>query len=217
MKAYTSAVLILLLVSAGAVINAGADEPIVGTWSGTVYENNVGKYTVNIQINPGAQSGSVEFTRYPCGGTLSLMSRGGGKYLYQEQLIFGVEKCIQGLQVRLTYQGKDQVYFEELNRGTANVYGNLYLTSPRVLSGCIEDLKPFQDSAGFTVFRFFNHCDKNVLVSVCVKSLPPGDKAVFNPLSGTASPHSTLEIQGGMWRHFHSYQWAEDKIVTCPF
>jgi hypothetical protein len=217
MKAYISAILFLLLVSVGVAIDADAEEPIVGTWSGTVYENKIGTYTVNVQINPGAQSGSVEFTRYPCGGTLSLVSKGGEQYLYQEQLTFGVEKCLQGLQARLTYQGKDQMYFEELNRGTVNVYGNLYRTSPRILSGCIEDLKPFQNSAGFTVFRFYNHCDKNVTVSVCVKSLPPGDKAVFNTLSGTASPQGTLEIPGGMWRYFHSYQWAEDKIVTCPF
>ncbi len=194
---------------------AAADDTIVGSWSGTVYENNIGSYTVNVTIHPGASSGTVEFTRYPCGGSLSLISGGGSTYVYQESLDFGQEKCLGGLSARLTVKDNNQVYFEELNRGSANVYGNLYRVGPQQPKGCIEQFTPY-DRNGFIVFQFMNHCQKSVLVSVCSKSAPI-DRAVFNPLSGIAQPNQRLEIQGGMMQHFHSFRWDEDSITPCPF
>ena len=207
-----SSVLVVLLIS---VTTAIAGDVIVGTWSGTVYENNVGKYTVNVTINPGASSGTVEFTRYPCGGSLSLISGGSGRYLYQENLNFGTKKCINGLRTQLTIKDNNQVYFEEVKNGSALVYGNLYRTGQLLRKGCIEKFTPYNKN-GFVVFQFMNHCQKSVLVSVCSKSAPI-DRAVFNPLSGIAQPNQRLEIHGGMMQHFISFRWDEENITPCPF
>ncbi len=207
-----SYVLLILLLPVTAAV---AGDTIVGSWSGTVYENKIGKYTVNVTIHPGASSGTVEFARYPCGGSLSLISGGSGRYLYQESLNFGTKKCLGGLQARLTVKDNNQVYFEELIKGSASVYGNLYRVGQQQRTGCIEKFTPYNRN-GFIVFQFMNHCQKSVLVSVCSKSAPI-DRAVFNPLSGTAPPNTRLEIQGGMMQHFHSFKWDEGKITACPF
>lgn len=107
-----------------------ADEAIVGSWSGTVTEPGIGQYIVELEINPGGQFGSSAFLYYPCGGDLSLLQTRDGQYLYQERLTFGVEKCMDGLQVRVTSISEDQVYFEELIDGcTPGVFGALYRRS----------------------------------------------------------------------------------------
>ena len=83
---------------------------------------------------------------------------------------------------------------------------------------CITDSGPYQDDYGFALFPFYNNCDQAVLVTLCVKSLPPeSDKAVFNYYSGTASGFSTLTLTDGKWNAFQSYRWNEDASVDCPF
>ncbi len=104
---------------------AHADAPLAGKWVGTVTEQNSGTYVVAVEISANGSSGTVEYRRYPCGGNLSLISGDGSQNLYAESLTFGQEKCLGGLNARLTLSGTNSAYFEEIVSGSAVVYGTL--------------------------------------------------------------------------------------------
>ena len=117
--------LLVLAALFGTLQPATAQEAIAGRWAGTVTEKDVGKYTVYVDIHPGQQTGVVHFLRYPCGGTLSLVSQSGRTYDYRERLTFGQKECTDNLRARITWQAPNLIYFEEIVEGSANVYGTL--------------------------------------------------------------------------------------------
>ena len=100
-------------------------QSVSGQWAGTVTEKDVGQYTVLVEIDSGQNTGAVHFLRYPCGGSLSLNRNSGAVFTFQERLTYGNEKCLDGLQARITFQGADTAYFEEIVQGQSNVTGTL--------------------------------------------------------------------------------------------
>lgn len=107
---------------------AWSAEPVAGRWAGTVTEKSKKGdfvYTVYVKIAGDGASGSVQFLHYPCGGSLTLASKAGGKYLYNEALNFGEKLCLNNLQARIAAVGADEILFEELVNGAANVSGKL--------------------------------------------------------------------------------------------
>ncbi|MBT5031625.1 MAG: hypothetical protein HOM55_04945 [Proteobacteria bacterium] len=115
-----------------------ADALLSGSWQGQVSESEIGSYVVAVTISPDGRSGSVEYRQYPCGGSLNRISGSGAQATYSEQLNFGVEKCMAGLTVRLTYQGPNTIYFEEILDGQAGVYGALNQVGGPVGASCGE-------------------------------------------------------------------------------
>lgn len=83
---------------------------------------------------------------------------------------------------------------------------------------CVIDEGPYQDEYGFAVFPFYNSCDLDFTISLCVKSVPPGsDTAVFNRYSARAYGRGPVAITGGKWDAFYSYRWDADSLVECPY
>ena len=117
--------MLILLALFGPVQAAKAAESIVGRWAGTVFEKKVGNYTVYVEIHSNQKTGVVHFLRYPCGGTLFLESKTGQSHLYRERLTFGQKKCVNNLHSRITWKAPNLVYFEEIIKGSSNVYGTL--------------------------------------------------------------------------------------------
>jgi len=124
-RIFVALAFLLLLAIKGSRHIAKAEESIAGRWAGTISEEKVGKYTVFVEIHPNHETGVVHYLRYPCGGKLSMVSQTGNSYLYREWLTFGQEKCMNNLQVRITWKDPNLVYFEEITEGSSVVTGNL--------------------------------------------------------------------------------------------
>lgn len=83
---------------------------------------------------------------------------------------------------------------------------------------CIVDEGPYQDSYGYAIFPFYNQCDEDFTITLCVKSLPYGsDQAVFNRYSVFSSGRGSVSITDGKWDAFLDYRWDADRLVECPF
>ncbi len=105
---------------------AFAAETPAGSWEGLVTEVDDGTYVVAVTIEDDGTTGSVDYRRGVCGGTLGLVEERGGHFLYDERLNFGRDRCVDRLQVRLTPGPGDSLYFEELLEGRPVVYGRLH-------------------------------------------------------------------------------------------
>lgn len=81
---------------------------------------------------------------------------------------------------------------------------------------CITDRGPYQDGSGAANFPFYNSCDENIMVSLCVKS-SGGGETIFNSYQAVANRFSTVTIIGGKWSTFNSYRWNEGQNAPCPF
>ncbi|NBV51891.1 hypothetical protein EBR78_11825 [bacterium] len=98
------------------------------------------------------------------------------------------------------------------------IYLGVVGVSNSALADCIIDEGPYQDDYGFAVFPFYNQCDLDFTISLCVKSVPPGsDTAVFNRYSARAYGRGPVAITGGKWDAFYSYRWDADNLVECPY
>lgn len=83
---------------------------------------------------------------------------------------------------------------------------------------CITDLGPYENHQGWAIFPFKNSCDENAVVSLCVKSWPPGSsEPVYNSYGGVVNAGSRVDLTDGMWRTFDSYRWQENSPQACPF
>lgn len=83
---------------------------------------------------------------------------------------------------------------------------------------CIVDEGPYQDDYGYAIFPFYNQCDEDFTITLCVKSLPYGsDRAVFNRYSVFSSGRGEVSITNGKWESFLEYRWDADRLVECPF
>lgn len=107
-----------------AVLPTAAQSP-TGQWAGTVFEKDIGSYTVVVQIDQNRKTGAVHFLYYPCGGSLNLVGSRGSVFLFQEKLTYGTKKCLNNLQTRFTLQSANTALFEELIRGVASAKGTL--------------------------------------------------------------------------------------------
>lgn len=85
-------------------------------------------------------------------------------------------------------------------------------------AACITDQGPYEGEYGYALFPFYNSCEEDIYVSLCVKSYPAGsDRAVFNLYGGTAGGRNSLTLTNGLWKEFYSYRWLADGSVECPF
>lgn len=92
------------------------------------------------------------------------------------------------------------------------------LVSNELKADCIFDEGPYQDNYGFAIFPFYNQCDEDFTITLCVKSLPYGsDRAVFNRYSVFSSGRGAVSITNGKWDSFLEYRWDADRLVECPF
>lgn len=91
----------------------------------------------------------------------------------------------------------------------------LFFTAGSVNAGCLVDQGPRQDGAGFANFEFYNSCDQNVTVHLCVKTL--AGTTTFNNYSANINRLSSYTITAGRWSTFDSYRWSEETRATCPF
>ncbi|MFM8268800.1 MAG: hypothetical protein ACKN9V_01315, partial [Pseudomonadota bacterium] len=83
---------------------------------------------------------------------------------------------------------------------------------------CVVDQGPFEDSYGYAQFPFYNSCNEDFTVNLCVKSYPQGSsEAVFNLYSGTNYGRSSLILSDGLWATFDEYKWVAGGSVDCPF
>lgn len=83
-------------------------------------------------------------------------------------------------------------------------------------TNCLTDKGPYQDGSGFANFPFYNSCDQNVMVSLCVKTYTGGE-TMYTPYIMAVNRLSTGTITAGKWNTFDSYRWQEDQKVACPF
>jgi len=85
-------------------------------------------------------------------------------------------------------------------------------------AGCITALQPYENHLGWAIFPFTNSCPDDVMVSVCIKSWPPGSsEPAYNSLGGTVPANGGLDLTDGMWKYYDSYKWQENAPQSCPF
>jgi len=83
---------------------------------------------------------------------------------------------------------------------------------------CIVDEGPYEDDYGYAIFPFYNQCDEDFTITLCVKSLPYGsDRAVYNRYSVFSSGRGEVSITNGKWESLLEYRWDADQLVECPF
>lgn len=83
---------------------------------------------------------------------------------------------------------------------------------------CVIDQGPYEDSYGYAQFPFYNSCDEDFTVNLCVKSYPRGSsEPIFNRYSGTNYGRSSLTLSDGLWETFDEYKWVAGGPVDCPF
>ena len=117
-----------------------AEDPIRGTWWGSVTQPGYGAYDVTMTLDS-ASGGTIEYPSLSCGGTLS-GGGSGGVYQYSETITYGLvtpdqEGCITGGSLRVVHQG-EAVFWEWRGSYDSQEYyasGKLYRDGGQVQPG----------------------------------------------------------------------------------
>jgi hypothetical protein len=107
-------------------------DPVLGSWKGTGMERSAeGKtrsYPVAMDIatlDRHASAGRVDYSSFPCGGSLRYVGRDGDGYEFRELIHYGKEKCSRNGSITVALAGHDALHWTWVGETGLTVEGTL--------------------------------------------------------------------------------------------
>ena len=88
------------------VVSVPCSERLQGDWGGLLTEAGGRSYRVEIALDASG-SGTIAYPQLSCNGTLNYVMRQNEKYIFNEVIKEGKDKCTEGGQVELTVSTQD--------------------------------------------------------------------------------------------------------------